>query len=56
MQLFMLPGVLITLFTTEIKLSWDSQPLYDICVSCGSRGGSNILTSEELRTKSQKIW
>lgn len=26
----MLSGVLITLFTTGIKLSWESQPLYDI--------------------------
>lgn len=26
----MLSGLLITLFTTRIKLSWESQPLYDI--------------------------
>lgn len=48
----MLSGILITLFTTEIKLSWESQPIYDISLfHVGAEAALIFLTSGDFTRK-----
>lgn len=48
----MLSGVLITLCTTVIKLSWESQPLYDISLFCvGAEVALLFLTGRDFTRK-----